>query len=509
MSYSRRQLEALGEPFGSCATRVKPGGHGFIYGLGNEPGPPAPETGPPSPVGIPDPFGYAGPASPPPVGIPDPFGYAGPASPPPVGIPDPFGYGPASVAPVTTGANSGSSGGSFAASNDTPLPGTSGGGGTSSGVMEQTEKLLQDKFWGKTPPEGAVEYWGGIFGLDNQITADEIERLDQALYNVGRVPGPTTVRANPSTTTTNTGGGATTTTNTNRSDTTTTTNTGSGNWINAGGATLFTGNTDQIRNYINQLYLDELGRQADPGGLKFWTDNIAADGKVSQDELNAWRAAATKAGETLITPKTPVTPVTPITPGGAGQGAPGGFLGAPFLTGQAYNPFYAGPDARSDLVNMAYQRLLNRQPDPGGLANYSQEMIKGLTGQGLVSALARSPEFQRTQDFQRAYTSTFRPGYQEFGPTGQYNQPIYTGSYTNYARSPEFAQPLYNTAMMTPQQLGYGFGSFNPFAYGGTNPFAGDTTAPTGGTATGGGSTAAARGGRIKNDDGIAALLKR
>ena len=71
--------------------------------------------------------------------------------------------------------------------------------------------------------------------------------------------------------------------------------------------------------------------------------------------------------------------------------------------------------------------------------------------------------------------------------------------------------------MMTPQQLGYGFGSFNPFAYGGTNPFADEgfntfadqTAAPTGGTATGGGSTAAARGGRIKNDDGIAALLKR
>lgn len=34
MSYSRRQLEALGEPLGESVTRVKPGGHGRIYGGG-------------------------------------------------------------------------------------------------------------------------------------------------------------------------------------------------------------------------------------------------------------------------------------------------------------------------------------------------------------------------------------------------------------------------------------------------------------------------------------------
>jgi len=32
MNYSRRQLEAFGEPFGEGATRVKPGGR--IYGTG-------------------------------------------------------------------------------------------------------------------------------------------------------------------------------------------------------------------------------------------------------------------------------------------------------------------------------------------------------------------------------------------------------------------------------------------------------------------------------------------
>jgi hypothetical protein len=34
MNYSRRQLEAFGEPLGDSVTRVKPGGVGRIYGDG-------------------------------------------------------------------------------------------------------------------------------------------------------------------------------------------------------------------------------------------------------------------------------------------------------------------------------------------------------------------------------------------------------------------------------------------------------------------------------------------
>ena len=483
MSYSRRQLEALGEPFGSCATRVKPGGHGFIYGLGNEPAPPAPETGPPSPVGIPDPFGYAGPAAAPPAGISGGPYSGGPAA-VSVGIPDPFGYGPASVAPVitaapvTTAAPTTTTGGGSAATTTgggaaTTTTGGGGaatttggggaatttggggaatttGGGATTNFQQELNNLLREKL-GTSPTQEQTNYWGGIFGLDNVITSDEVARLDAAIGNTGRTPGAS--------------------------------------------------------NTANTILSEADARRAAAEAAARRAAEEAARQEAARQE--AARRAAEEAArqQQQVNQGGQQTTTT----------SPGGFLGAPFAGGQAYNPFYAGPDARSDLVNMAYQRLLNRQPDTGGLASYSQEMMRGLTGQGLVSALARSPEFQRTQDFQRAYTSTFRPGYQEFGPSGQYNQPIYTGSYTNYARSPEFAQPLYNTTMMTPQQLGYGFGSFNPFAYGGTNPFADEgfntfadqTTAPTGGTATGGGSTAAARGGRIKNDDGIAALLKR
>jgi hypothetical protein len=44
MNYSRRQLEAFGEPFGEGATRVKPGGVGRIYGTGGGDGGGGPTT---------------------------------------------------------------------------------------------------------------------------------------------------------------------------------------------------------------------------------------------------------------------------------------------------------------------------------------------------------------------------------------------------------------------------------------------------------------------------------
>ena len=426
MSYSRRQLEALGEPFGSCATRVKPNGYGCIYGSGGDGGSEMASGGGSA--------GYIG------------GGVGG-----------------------SPGASVGSLGGD----------GGAGGAGYIGGGAGGSAGASVGSLGGDMGPAGGGSTGSGSTGGRS-----------------GRGGGST-------------GGGDT--------------------WINAGGDTLFTGDVDDIRNYINQLYLDELGRPADEAGLKWWTGKISADGKVSQHELNAWRAAARKAGETLIDPADAAARRAAAAEAArlaalkqqqgnvnnqGGTTPPPGFLGVrPLFTG-VRNPFYEGSDTRSDLVNMAYQRLLNRQPDPGGLASYNQEMMRGLTGQGLVSALANSPEFQRTQDFQRAYTSTFRPGYQEFGPSGQYNQPIYLSSYTDYARSPGFIQPQYNTEMMTPQQLGYGFGSFNPFAYGGTNPFADQTAPPASSSGTSGASgssasTGAATGGRIKDDDGITALLER
>lgn len=120
-----------------------------------------------------------------------------------------------------------------------------------------------------------------------------------------------------------------------------------------------------------------------------------------------------------------------------------------------YNPAYQGVEADS-LVNRAYRNILRRAPDTAGQSYWQNQMRQGMTGQGLVSGFTGSPEFQRQQEFDRAYTEAFRPGYQEFGPSGQYYQPIYQQRYTNYAQSPGFYSP------------GYSGPSFmNPFSYGG------------------------------------------
>jgi hypothetical protein len=67
------------------------------------------------------------------------------------------------------------------------------------------------------------------------------------------------------------------------------------------------------------------------------------------------------------------------------------------------------------IVNQAYNRILNRPADAAGAASWQDQMAnQNLTGQQLLSGFTGSPEFQRRQQFQQAYTQQFRPG-----PTGR------------------------------------------------------------------------------------------
>jgi hypothetical protein len=100
------------------------------------------------------------------------------------------------------------------------------------------------------------------------------------------------------------------------------------------------------------------------------------------------------------------------------------------------------------LVDAAYANILGREADPAGRATYQNHMRQGMTGQGLVGAMTASPEFQRQREFERAYTEAFRPGYQEFGPSGQFYQPIYQSSYKNYEQPSQPYRPSY--AMQNP-----------------------------------------------------------
>ena len=47
-------------------------------------------------------------------------------------------------------------------------------------VRQQTAKLLQEKI-DRAPDQSQLDYWSGIFGLDSQITPDEVERLSLAV----------------------------------------------------------------------------------------------------------------------------------------------------------------------------------------------------------------------------------------------------------------------------------------------------------------------------------------
>ena len=47
----------------------------------------------------------------------------------------------------------------------------------------------------------------------------------------------------------------------------------------------------------------------------------------------------------------------------------------------------------SRVISLAYLRILERTPDPGGLANFNELMNQGLTEAMMREALLRSPEY--------------------------------------------------------------------------------------------------------------------
>ena len=47
----------------------------------------------------------------------------------------------------------------------------------------------------------------------------------------------------------------------------------------------------------------------------------------------------------------------------------------------------------SRVISLAYLRILERPPDPGGLASYNESMNQGMTEAMMREALIRSPEY--------------------------------------------------------------------------------------------------------------------
>jgi hypothetical protein len=47
----------------------------------------------------------------------------------------------------------------------------------------------------------------------------------------------------------------------------------------------------------------------------------------------------------------------------------------------------------SRIIRMAYLRILDREPDPGGLASFNGQMNGGMSEAAMREALLRSPEY--------------------------------------------------------------------------------------------------------------------
>lgn len=92
----------------------------------------------------------------------------------------------------------------------------------------------------------------------------------------------------------------------------------------------------------------------------------------------------------------------------------------------------AGAGLNGTLINRAYGDLFGRSPDAGGAASWGAHLANGMAPSEMLRHMSESPEFQAQQDYSRGYTSVFRPGYKEYGPNGQFYQPIYQPQYQNY-----------------------------------------------------------------------------
>ncbi|HKO56018.1 MAG TPA: DUF4214 domain-containing protein [Thermoanaerobaculia bacterium] len=98
---------------------------------------------------------------------------------------------------------------------------------------------------------------------------------------------------------------------------------------------------DGTSNFINLLYVDVLGRAADPAGISFYTDMLA-------------------------------------------HGASRAQVAAALLGSAEY---------RQKLIGDAFQTLLGRPVDPAGQAYWTAAMSAGLTDEGLLAGIAGSPEY--------------------------------------------------------------------------------------------------------------------
>ena len=149
----------------------------------------------------------------------------------------------------------------------------------------------------------------------------------------------------------------------------------------------YSGDVAGATEYLKNLYLKELNREADTKGLDFWVKRIGADGIISAAELAEWRRAASR--------ETPTTPTPPGTDtGGTGGGTTGGGTTGGGTTGggttgggTATNPFQGDAAGAKAYLQQLYLNELKRPADTAGLDYWMKEI--GADGIITAEELAR------------------------------------------------------------------------------------------------------------------------
>ena len=162
---------------------------------------------------------------------------------------------------------------------------------------------------------------------------------------------------------------------------------------------------------IRSAYLDILGREPDPEGLRAYRQNMVRDGWTEQDVREALRNSAeyanlrNESADRIV--RRAYLDVLRREPDPEGLAA---YRQQVLENGWEYHDvrqaLMRSPERRQGsraareseanaIVRRAYQRVLGREPDAGGLQAYSARIMRGeLNEAGLMQELRNSPEYR-------------------------------------------------------------------------------------------------------------------
>ena len=207
--------------------------------------------------------------------------------------------------------------------------------------------------------------------------------------------------------------------------------------------------------FTTQQYIDLLDRQPDPGGLSFWLNSLAAGGNTLSTLAANFFTSNEFSGGGLNIIKYYIA-VFRRDPDFGGflfnfnsyiGGQPLSAILNQFLTSPEFQNTY-GTLSNSDFVNLIYQNVFGRAPDPGGFNYYlgalnSNQLSRG----GVMSQFISSAEFSNAVRA-RAYANLLYMGFLRRGA-----DPIGLNFWTNALADPNGLPSVINNFITSPEYV--------------------------------------------------------